>query len=128
LPESIWLTMELLLLLGVLLSGCCIGVMSSRKVAGRCKTDTAIQVKSDGQLPDFRTLSDFRLRHLTTMEAVFVTVLELCREAGLASVGHRSVDGSKYQANASKHKVFLTSLIGAICPAGGRCPYTHERK
>jgi hypothetical protein len=31
-------------------------------------------------------------------------VLRLCREAGLLTVGHLSLDGSKYQANASKHK------------------------
>jgi transposase len=99
------------MLLGVLLYGYCVGVFSSRKLAGRCETDIAFRVLSGGQLPDFRTLSDFRKRHLGAMEALFVEVLELCREAGLVSVGHLSVDGSKYQANASKHKAMSYGRI-----------------
>jgi hypothetical protein len=33
-----------------------------------------------------------------------VQVLKLCQRAGLRTVGHVSLDGSKVQANASKHK------------------------
>jgi transposase len=99
------------MLLGVLLYGYCIGVFSSRRLAARCETDIAFRVLSGGQLPDFRTLSDFRLRHLATMEALFLEVLRLCREAGLLSVGHLSLDGSKYQANASKHKAMSYGRI-----------------
>jgi hypothetical protein len=33
-----------------------------------------------------------------------VQVLKLCARAGLSTVGHVSLDGSKVQANASKHK------------------------
>jgi transposase len=105
------------MLLAVLLYGYCIGVFSSRRLAARCETDIAFRVLSGGQLPDFRTLSDFRLRHLAAMEALFLAVLRLCREAGLLQVGHLSLDGAKYQANASKHKAMSYGRIQETEPA-----------
>src|SRR4029434_9837156 len=54
--------------------------------------------------PDFRTVSDFRKRHLETLGELFVQVLRLCQEAGLVKVAHGALDGTKVKANASKHK------------------------
>ena len=56
------------------------------------------------QRPDFRTISDFRKRHLPALAALFVQVLRLCRQAGLVKLGHVALDGTKLKANASKHK------------------------
>jgi transposase len=92
------------MLLAVLFYGYCTGVYSSRKLAKHCETDIAFRVLSAGQLPDFRTLADFRRKHLPAFRSLFLEVLRLCREAGLVRLGHLSLDGSKYQANASKHK------------------------
>lgn len=99
------------MLLTVLLYGYCVGVFSSRKLAARCETDVAFRVLSGGALPDFRTLADFRKRHLPAMERLFLEVLRLCREAGLVKVGHLSLDGSKYRANASQHKAMSYGRI-----------------
>jgi len=54
--------------------------------------------------PDFRTISDFRKRHLKALGALFVQVLKLCETAGLVKLGHVALDGTKIKANASKHK------------------------
>ena len=54
--------------------------------------------------PDFRTISEFRRRHLAALSALFVQVLELCERAGLVKLGHVALDGTKIKANASKHK------------------------
>jgi hypothetical protein len=54
---------------------------------------------------------------LSAMQKLFVDVLRLCREAGLVTVGHLSLDGSKYQANASKHKAMSYGRIQASEPA-----------
>jgi hypothetical protein len=54
--------------------------------------------------PDFRTISDFRKRHLKALSELFLQVLQLCAQAGLAKLGHVSFDGSKIKANASQHK------------------------
>ena len=105
------------LLLEVLLYGYCTGTFSSRRLAARCETDVPCIVLANGQRPDFRTLATFRKRHLLAMQKLFVQVLRLCREAGLLKVGHLSLDGSKYQANASKHKAMSYGRIQASEPA-----------
>ena len=56
------------------------------------------------QRPDFRTINEFRKRHLEALTGLFVQVLRLCCEAGLVKLGHVALDGTKLQANASKHK------------------------
>jgi transposase len=104
------------MLLTVLLYGYSSGVFSSRKLAAHCETDVAFRVLSGGAFPDFRTLADFRKRHLGVMEHLFVEVLRLCREAGLVKLGHVSLDGSKYQANASRHKAMSYGRIGEVEP------------
>jgi transposase len=104
------------MLLTVLLYGYCVGVFSSRKIAAHCETDVAFRVLSGGEFPDFRTLADFRKRHLPTFQHLFIEVLRLCREAGLAQLGHLSLDGSKYLANASKHKAMSYGRIQEVEP------------
>jgi hypothetical protein len=54
--------------------------------------------------PDFRTISDFRKRHLKALRDLFLQVVHLCAKAGLAKLGHVGLDGTKIKANASKHK------------------------
>jgi transposase len=104
------------MLLTVLLYGYCVGVFSSRKIAARCEADIAFRVLSGGEFPDFRTLAEFRKRHLKTFHHLFIEVLRLCREAGLAQLGHLSLDGSKYLANASKHKAMSYGRIQEVEP------------
>jgi len=55
-------------------------------------------------VPDFRTISDFRKLHLSALEDLFVQVLRVCQRAGLVKLGHVSLDGTKIRANASRHK------------------------
>jgi hypothetical protein len=57
-----------------------------------------------GDPPDFRTISDFRKRHLKALAGLFVQVLQLAEKAGLVKLGHVALDGTKIKANASKHK------------------------
>jgi Transposase DDE domain len=57
-----------------------------------------------GDAPDFRTVSEFRKRHLKALAALFVQVLKLAEKAGLVKLGHVALDGTKIKANASKHK------------------------
>jgi transposase len=88
----------------LLLYGYCQGIYSSRKIARACEERLDFAAVTGLQYPDFRTVSDFRKRHLTALSGLFVQVLELCRKAGLASLGHVALDGTKIKANASKHK------------------------
>ncbi len=80
------------------------GTRSSRRIMRRCHVDVACRVIVGEDIPDFRTISDFRKIHLARLEALFVEVLKLCALAGLAKVGTIALDGTKVKANASRHK------------------------
>jgi transposase len=80
------------------------GVYSSRRIARACEERRDFQAVTALSRPDFRTISEFRRRHLTALAALFVQVLALCQRAGLVGLGHVAVDGTKLRANASKHK------------------------
>jgi transposase len=92
------------MLVTLLLYGYATGVFSSRRLMARCETDAAFRVIVGEDIPDFRTISDFRKRHLTALADLFVEVLKLCARAGLVKVGRIALDGSKLKANASRHK------------------------
>jgi transposase len=92
------------MLVTLLLYGYATGIFSSRRLMARCETDVAFRVIVGQDIPDFRTISDFRKRHLAALEGLFVDVLKLCAKAGLAKVGRIALDGSKVKANASRHK------------------------
>jgi transposase len=92
------------MMVALLLHAYASGLYSSRRIARACRerNDFVMIVALDP--PDFRTISDFRKRHLKALEALFVQVLKLCETAGLAKLGHVALDGTKIKANASKHK------------------------
>jgi len=89
------------MLLKVLLYGYAVGVRSSRKLAAALKRDVAFRYLAANLQPDFRTISDFRKRHLKDFEALFGRTVELSREAGLAKVGRVAIDGRRVKGNAS---------------------------
>ena len=88
----------------LLLYAYCTGVFSSRKIQSRCGTDVAFRVIVAEDVPDFRTISDFRKDNLEHMQALFVQTLQVCAEAGLVKLGRVAPDGAKVKANASRHK------------------------
>ena len=80
------------------------GVFSSRKIAKACIERMDFAAVTGFQKPDFRTIGLFRRRHLEALAGLFKQVLVLCRQAGLVTLGHVALDGTKVKANASKHK------------------------
>jgi len=88
----------------ILLYGYCVGVFSSRKIQKRLVEDVAFRVLAAGNQPDFRTISDFRKLHLKALEELFRQMLRLTLETGTMKLGRVALDGSKFKANASKHK------------------------
>jgi len=96
----------------LLLYAYCTGVFSSRRIMARCQSDAAFRVIVGEDIPDFRTISDFRRIHLPVMQDLFVEVLKLCRAAGLLKVGRLALDGTKIKANASRHKAMSYDRMG----------------
>lgn len=79
----------------------CHGVTSSRKIARALKEDVSLRYLSGNTQPDFRTVSDFRKNRIQRLQQLFVDVLALCQEAGLAKMGRVALDGRKVAGNAS---------------------------
>ena len=88
----------------VLVYAYCVGVFSSRRIQRRLIEDVGFRVLAAGNAPDFRTIADFRQRHLAALNGFFEQVLRLARASGASRVGRVALDGSKVKANASKHK------------------------
>ena len=88
----------------LLLYGYCVGVMSSRQIEKRTYEDVGFRYLSADEHPHYTTLNEFRKRHLEALAGLFMQALQLCQRAGLVKLGHVAVDGTKQQANASKHK------------------------
>jgi transposase len=88
----------------VLVYGYCVGVFSSRRIERRLAEDVGFRVLAAGNAPNFRTIADFRKLHLATLAGRFEEVLKIALEAGVLKLGRVALDGTKVQANASKHK------------------------
>ena len=77
---------------------------ASRRIAKACRERVDFMSVVGLDPPDFRTISEFRKRHLQALSALFSQVLRLCERAGLVKLGRVALDGTKIKANASKHK------------------------
>jgi transposase len=82
----------------------CRGIFSSRKIMQACEERLTFRVIVGDDIPDWRTISDFRKQHLKELEGLFIQVLQLCQKAGLVKLGHIALDSTKVKANASRHK------------------------
>ena len=92
----------------VLLYGYATGVFSSRRIARKLEEDVGFRLLAAGNFSQHRTLCEFRRRHLADFQALFVEVVRLAQELGLARLGYvalgregkqtRSRDPEKYPA------------------------------
>jgi transposase len=98
------------MMVALLLYAYSVGLYSSRRIAKACRERVDFMMIVANDAPDFRTISDFRKRHLQALAGLFVQVLQLCERAGLVKLGHVALDGTKIAANASKHKAM--SYVG----------------
>ena len=92
------------LIMGILIYAYSHGVFSSRQIEIQCKENLSFMYISHMNCPNFRVISDFRKEHPDYFKNCFTQVVGIAMEAGLASLGHVSLDGSKFKADTSKHK------------------------
>lgn len=92
------------LMMKVILYGFTVGVFSSRKLQRACQENLAFKYLAGMETPAFKTFIEFRQRHRGDMKAVFLQTAKLARQLGLARLGAVALDGSKVEANTSKHK------------------------
>jgi transposase len=92
------------LMVKMLVYGCAVGVVSSRKLERASYEDVPMRMLCANQHPDHRSIARFRKRHLPVLGDLFVQTLRLCRQAELVGLGALALDGTKLRANASRHK------------------------
>lgn len=78
------------------------GIYASRRIARACQQRVDFMAITGMQQPDFRTISDFRKRHLGALGELFGQVLKLCQKAGMVKLAHVALDGTRIAGNASK--------------------------
>jgi transposase len=101
----------------LLLYGYSRGLYSSRQLARACEERLDVMAVTGLNRPDFRTIADFRKRHLVALSELSVQVLHLFRTAGLIGFAHVAVDGTKLKANASRHKAMSYGRMKTAEPA-----------
>lgn len=92
------------LLLSLIFYGYSTGVFSSRKIETSTYDSVAFRFIAGNHHPDHDTISSFRKRFLPQLKDWFKEILLIANELGLLKVGNIFIDGTKVQANASKHK------------------------
>ena len=101
------------LITGILIYAYSQGAFSSREIEKKCHEDIGFMFISHCNCPNFRVLSDFRKDNYEFFKECFKQSVLLAMEAGMASLGHVSLDGSKFKANTSKHKAMSYGRLKA---------------
>ena len=113
-------------------------MFSSRQIEQHCRQDLAFLYIAGRNCPNFRVLSDFRQEHGEFFRSCFKQTVQLAMGLGLVSLGHVSLDGSKFKANSSKHKAMsygrlkqreqeLCEEIEALTRQADRCDEEEDR-
>ena len=114
------------------------GVFSSRQIEKRCNEDLGFMHIAGKHCPNFRVLSDFRKDRGDFFRSCFKQTVRMALELDMASLGHVSLDGSKFKANSSKHKAMsygrmrereraLCEEIEALSEQALRCDEEEDR-
>ena len=114
------------------------GVFSSRQIERRCREDLSFMFIARMNCPNFRVLSDFRKNQGSFFQDCFKQTVKLAMELKLASLGHISLDGSKFKADSSKHKAMsyarlqekeqaLCAEIDALIEQASRCDQEEDQ-
>jgi transposase len=101
-------------LLALLVYGYATGVFSSRRLELATYDSVAFRYIAAGSHPDHDTLATFRRRFIDELGELFVQVLELASEMKLLKLGTVCVDGTKIQADASRHSALSYGHIGKL--------------
>lgn len=90
------------------------GRFGSRKIEAATHSDVAVRYLCANHHPDHDSICSFRAANKVAFEAAFVRVLQLAHQLKLTQVGTLSIDGTKIQANASKHAAVSYQRAGEM--------------
>ncbi len=90
------------------------GRFGSRTIEAASYSDVAVRYLCANHHPDHASICAFRSGNEAAFKAAFVTVLQLAQHLKLTKVGAVSIDGTKIQANASKHAAVSYARAGEM--------------
>ncbi len=90
------------------------GRFGSRTIEAATYSDVAVRYICANYHPDHDSICAFRVANKVAFKAAFVSVLQLARQLQLTQVGAVSIDGTKIQANASKHAAVSYQRAGEM--------------
>ena len=90
------------------------GIFSSRRIERATRRDIGVRFVAANSHPDHDTIATFRRDNMAAVAESFLQVLLLAKELKLVKVGVVSVDGSKFDANASKHRSVRYDRAGEL--------------
>src|SRR5438477_2459626 len=90
------------------------GRFGSRTIEAASYSDVAVRYLCANLHPDHSSICEFRVVNEAAFRAAFVSVLQLAQQLRLTRVGAVSVDGTKIQANASKHAAVSYQRAGEL--------------
>jgi len=92
------------------------GTFSSRRIEKATWRDVAVRYLCADAHPDHDTICEFRRRNFAAVAECFLRVLLLARELRLLKVGTISLDGTRLDASASKHRNLTYARAGELIP------------
>ncbi len=90
------------------------GTFSSRRIERATHRDIGVRFVAANQHPDHDTIASFRRQNFEAVAESFLQVLLLAKELKLLKLGVVSVDGSKFEASASKHRSVRYDRAGEL--------------
>ena len=102
------------MMLGLLIYCYATGRFGSRTIEAASYSDVAVRYLCANHHPDHASICAFRTANAQAFQAAFVTVLQLAGHLRVTKVGTISIDGTKIQANASKHAAVSYARAGEM--------------
>lgn len=90
------------------------GIFGSRRIERATYRDVGVRYLCANTHPDHDTICKFRRENFEAFSEAFLQVLLMAKELRLLKVGRISVDGTKLDANASKHRSVRYDRAGAL--------------
>jgi hypothetical protein len=90
------------------------GIFSSRRIERATHRDIGVRFVAANQHPDHDTIATFRRENFAAVGESFLQVLLVAKELKLVKVGVVSVDGTKIDADASKHRSVRYDRAGEL--------------
>ncbi|MGI9434213.1 MAG: transposase [Geminicoccaceae bacterium] len=102
------------MMLALLIYHYAMGFFSSRRIERATYRDIGVRFVETNRYPDHDTIASFRRENVESIVENFSQVLLLAKELKLLKLGVVSVDGGKFDANASKRRSVIYRRAGEL--------------